>query len=299
VAADRPKPPGFDVPLGESDANIEQRFESRVIEYVERMLSEQDKNKDGYIDSEEWKAGRWSTPPESSDTNKDGRLSKLELCVRIANRYGSRDRDRDRDRNRDDDKNKSSSSSSSSGSSSDDKFRSYAEGLLKQHDKNKSGYLEKDEIAELKGNYRTADVNGDGVITVEELANKLKSYSAGSSSGSSTSSSRSSSSTSSNSGSTTPVVKRTPWWKKDTKEMAAEPVERKSYRFLSPTERLPKGLPDWFLRNDANADGQVMMVEYAATWTETAAAEFSKYDVDGDGFISPEECLAVEQLKKK
>ena len=80
--------------------------------------------------------------------------------------------------------------------------------------------------------------------------------------------------------------------------MAAEPVERKSYRFLSPTERLPKGLPDWFLRNDANADGQVMMVEYAATWTETAAAEFSKYDVDGDGFISPEECLAVEQLKK-
>lgn len=66
---------------------------------------------------------------------------------------------------------------------------------------------------------------------------------------------------------------------------------KKVGRFLTATERLPKGLPDWFLRNDADGDGQIGMVEYAASWSDTTAAEFEKYDLNGDGIITPDECL--------
>jgi hypothetical protein len=62
--------------------------ETRVIEYVDRMLKDYDTNQDDFIDSTEWKEGRWSTPPEESDSNKDGKLSKGELQERIARRFG-------------------------------------------------------------------------------------------------------------------------------------------------------------------------------------------------------------------
>jgi Ca2+-binding EF-hand superfamily protein len=64
---------------------------------------------------------------------------------------------------------------------------------------------------------------------------------------------------------------------------------------LSPIERLPEGLPDWFARNDVNGDGQISMSEYAHTWTSSKAAEFARYDLNSDGIITPEECLKVEK----
>ncbi len=280
-----PKAPGFDVPLGQDNALIEKRFERRVIDYVEQMLREQDTNKDGYIDSIEWKAGRWSTPPETSDTNNDKRLSKLELCVRIAKRFGG-----DREApggtgaggppaSGSSGSGSSSSASGGSGSGDGSKFRAYAEGLIKQHDADKSGMLEKSkgEWDKLKDDHRAADSNNDSVITLDEMVVKLQAYSGGSS-GSSSSAGHSSRGGSS----------RSQWWKKDA---TAKEEPKKSYRFLSPTERLPKGLPDWFARNDADGDGQIMMAEYAAAWTEAAAQEFLKYDLDGDGVITPAEAL--------
>jgi hypothetical protein len=288
-----PKAAGFDVPLGQDNAMIEKRFERRVIEYVDRMLNEQDTNKDGFIDNIEWKAGRWSTPPESSDTNNDKRLSKMELCVRIAKRFGG-DREAPQGSSSGSSSGGSSSGNGSSSSSSSNssggeaaKFRAYAEGLIKQYDADKSGMLEKskNEWDKLKDDHREADANKDSVITLEEMIVKLQSYS----SGSSRSSSSTSSSSSSRSGSG-----RSQWWKKD--ETAKE-EPKKSYRFLSPTERLPKGLPDWFARSDTDGDGQIMMAEYAAAWTEAAAQEFLKNDLDGDGVITPAEALAAATKK--
>ncbi len=69
---------------------------------------------------------------------------------------------------------------------------------------------------------------------------------------------------------------------------------RSSYRVPTATERLPKGLPDWFARNDTDADGQVMMAEYMTEFTEARAVEFAGYDLNGDGIITPEECLEVD-----
>ncbi len=67
----------------------------------------------------------------------------------------------------------------------------------------------------------------------------------------------------------------------------------KPHTYLTATQRLPEGLPDWFLRLDADQDGQISMHEYATTWTDAKAAEFAKYDLNGDGIVTPDECLKV------
>ena len=68
---------------------------------------------------------------------------------------------------------------------------------------------------------------------------------------------------------------------------------KKSSRFLTAQERLPTGLPDSFKQKDLDGDGQITMAEYATNWTEAAAAEFTKYDLNNDGVITPDEVLKV------
>ncbi|MGO9798546.1 MAG: hypothetical protein ACLPQ0_03705 [Candidatus Binatus sp.] len=51
-------------------------------------------------------------------------------------------------------------------------------------------------------------------------------------------------------------------------------ARRQPGRFLTPAERLPKGLPQWFLDKDRNGNGQITMAEFATDWTPEAAAEF-------------------------
>jgi type II secretory pathway component GspD/PulD (secretin) len=75
-------------PFGAAPPAAKVELDLGVVQYVQDMLAEQDKNGDGYIDSEEWKAGKWSTPPEDSDLDKDNRLSQTELYIRIAKRFG-------------------------------------------------------------------------------------------------------------------------------------------------------------------------------------------------------------------
>ena len=65
-------------------------------------------------------------------------------------------------------------------------------------------------------------------------------------------------------------------------------------RFLSPHERLPKGLPEWFVRKDANGDGQVSMSEFSSSWTSGKRQEFNTSDKNRDGFIVPGECLPTK-----
>jgi len=183
----------------------------------------------------------------------------------------------------------------------DGKIRKYAESLMRQYDKNKNGTLEKDEWMQMRGSWRDADTNGDGIITLDELTAKLGNFSqtrqpasSNSSSGSSPGSSsgsppRSSSGNSPGSSSASSG---------SAASSASNNSAKKSYRFLSPHERLPKGLPDWFLRKDADSDGQVTMAEYApGGWSESMAEEFAKYDLNNDGVVTPEECLKAANSK--
>lgn len=70
-----------------------------------------------------------------------------------------------------------------------------------------------------------------------------------------------------------------------------------SYRFRTPQERLPQGLPAWFAQRDADADGQVTMAEFAEDWSDETLAEFLSYDANNDGVITPQECLSPGTAK--
>jgi Ca2+-binding EF-hand superfamily protein len=309
ASIDGPRAPGFDVPLSATmGPPIEQRFDEGVIDDVrDDYLDERDANKNGVLERTEWST-RWNPPGEASDLNRDGILSFEELCIRVAARRASRDGGRD---------SRGSSFGGgptvfmSGGASPADaaaRMRQLAESLIKQNDKNGDGMLQRDEWGNLRESQQAADANKDGVITVDEFVVHLQSYSAGGGWGSRGDrgrggfggerggfgggerggfgeggfgeggfgeggfGERSSSSSSS--------------------RTSSKLTARKSYRASPATERLPKGLPDFFLRNDADGDGQISMSEYAASWSDRIAAEFAEYDLNSDGIITPEECLA-------
>lgn len=77
----------------------------------------------------------------------------------------------------------------------------------------------------------------------------------------------------------------------------AKLAPRKPGRFLTARERLPKGLPDWFLEKDMHGDGQITMAEFTDNWTPDKVAEFARYDLNHDGIITAAECLKVEKAK--
>jgi EF hand domain-containing protein len=266
--------PGFDTPLiaGVSAVPIEKRFDARVIEYVkDRMLADRDVNRNGMLERNEW-TGRWSTPPEEMDLNRDGILSMEELCTQVAKRFAS-DGSRG-EGSRGDGESRGGfpgggfgppgggfgppGSSFGSGGDSSGGLRRYAESLLRQYDENRNGRLERDEWQRMRSEHHAADTNGDGVITVEELTAHLQKTTGGSNSQASRTGDKSS-------------------------------LAKRSYRVSSPVERLPSGMPDWFTRNDLDADGQISMSEYATSWTDQIAAEFTKLDINGDGMITPSE----------
>ena len=69
-------------------------------------------------------------------------------------------------------------------------------------------------------------------------------------------------------------------------------VDRASYRFSTPYDRLPEGLPSWFGEKDTNRDAQIMMSEFARDWTDSMATEFLRYDHNGDGVLTTGEVIA-------
>lgn len=294
VDKNRPQTPGFNVPLEVPGGNLQDRYDKRVIDRADKeVMPRFDRDKDGFLSLEESKESSWDPPFETSDIDKDGRLSHFELYERYAKKMNLPAKGA-----------VVSSTGSSSGRPSDGsgggggndqaKVAEYAKGLLTQYDANKDGLLQKDEWSKMKSDHQAADTNKDGIITTEELAVKLASFGSSSSSSSSAGSSQPQGGNSYGRG-------RGGWGggRDSTARSSEKGDSRKSYRVPTATERLPKGLPDWFARNDVDADGQVAMAEYMTELTDSKAAEFLKFDLDGDGIITPEECLEVEGKAKK
>ena len=74
--------PGFGVGGEKANAPIDERDMREADDRMERY----DKNKDGYLDENELKEGRWSDSPMQYDNNRDGKLSRQELATRYARR---------------------------------------------------------------------------------------------------------------------------------------------------------------------------------------------------------------------
>lgn len=164
----------------------------------------------------------------------------------------------------------------------------FAESTIKENDVNKDGTLDGEEVTKMSSRRRKADINTDGKITKEELIayqmgfQSLSPALAASSSGStSTGAATSSSSVSPASSATAGSV--------NYGGRATSTKGIKTYRFLTPGERMPAGLPDWFLRSDTNGDGQVSMAEFSSTWDDAKAAEFTRWDRNGDGLVTTRE----------
>jgi Ca2+-binding EF-hand superfamily protein len=154
--------------------------------------------------------------------------------------------------------------------SREDRTREWAGFMLRRYDENNSGSLEKNEWNRLRERGRNPeeyDRNNDGVITTEEIAGQMAQFSRGGGPRSDSNGSGTSSDSDGN--------------------------QATSYRFLTAAERLPFDIPDWFVDQDENGDGQVAMAEYASFWSDSKVREFARYDLNRDGLITPTECLAA------
>jgi len=294
-----PPPPAFDVPADSplaSNLPLSERYEEKVIKYVDDMLRRYDSNKNSVLERDEWKNVRWRNPPEESDLNKDGRLTKAELCERIAKRWdGYKKKDSSTSGS-----SRLGSSSSKSSSDSSDKVRRYAEGLIKQYDKNKNGVLDKDEWDRLRDRYGKADTNRDGALTLAEVTVHISNYSKSSSSSSSgsSSSSRYSSKSRGSSSSRDSSSRYSRSYSRRGSDSKKE-EDPKTYRFKTAAERLPKGLPSWWEKSDADQDGQIKMSEFTSSWTYDKVEEFKQYDPNRDGVITPSEYFDWKALQRK
>ncbi len=164
-----------------------------------------------------------------------------------------------------------SSSSSGGGSRNEERART----MIKSNDANNDGKLQPDEMDELI--VKPKDTNGDGDVTVEEIAAQLGGNK-----------SEGGEKTASSGGGDRPRGGR----ESRSSSSSSSDNARKSFRFLTPKERLPKGTPDWFVDADEDGDGQVLMAEYSDRWTESKATEFARRDKDGDGVITPREAAS-------
>ena len=151
------------------------------------------------------------------------------------------------------------------------RIRGFADSMFARYDRNQNGVLDKEEW-ESSRFAQGADRNDDGKVTKDELTAQMAEFSGRRSRESDGGSSEADNSRDSDSGNSN---------------------GRRSYRFRRAPERLPPGLPDWFAQYDVNGDGQVAMVEYSTSWSDSKVQEFLRYDLNHDGLITPRECLGA------
>ena len=163
--------------------------------------------------------------------------------------------------------------------------RREAERAFGYYDRNRDGKIDSGEMGRSRygSDLPLFDRNRDGYITVTEMEFRYAQRRANNAGGSSTASSGRDSGKSSD--------------KDDDSESAGwradRDTDRKSYRRPAPVEGAPEGLPDWFPRDDADGDGQVAMAEFSVTWSDSVMNDFSQFDLNQDGIITPQECLKV------
>jgi EF hand domain-containing protein len=249
----------------------------------------------------------------SRDSRADG--ESRERGRRDRGGEGSRDwRGRGRDEERRGDARSSSSNSSSSSSSSTStepkpastsasspslKTADFAKSFVREHDKDKNGWLNGDELKDLRGKPAEADLNKDGVITVEELTARLSSdtttttptTSGGSGSNSNADSEHRDDRKKGDADLSKRVLYGTVY---GASANGKDADKRRTYRFSKPTDHLPSGLPDWFKSKDANHDGQVSMSEYSRSWSKGTVSDFRKYDKNDDGIVTAKEVAKPE-----
>jgi Ca2+-binding EF-hand superfamily protein len=148
--------------------------------------------------------------------------------------------------------------------------------VFDRYDRNRNGVFEKEEWSGFRTDPSAADKDRDGKITRDEMVAWLGSRFGGGRGGG-------------DSGD------RQYYSSRDGSDGSDGEEAPRSYRFRSATERMAEGLPDWFSRNDLNADGQIAMAEFSASWSDSVVSDYHSFDLNHDGFITQRECLAAAE----
>lgn len=78
---------------------------------------------------------------------------------------------------------------------------------------------------------------------------------------------------------------------KNAKSQQNAKLANSTTRKTAPGTRSPDKLPDWFSELDRDRDGQIGLYE----WDRRRFAEFTKWDLNGDGFVEPREAQRVSR----
>ncbi|HMP77952.1 MAG TPA: EF-hand domain-containing protein [Pirellulaceae bacterium] len=327
VDAPAPKLPsgfGADITLvGGAPASMSQ-YSQAIQEMVQQALARYDANGNGIIDGDEMSRVRWSSPSAvEADLNGDGALTVNEIAERFLARErmantggqdgGSRGNDRNNDQARRDDNNRdnnrrpepsgrgsessepargpnenTASSSERRGSDDVNRYRSYVEGMMKRYDKNGNGVLDREELQQMTR--PPTDLNGDGIVTLDEYIEFVRTGDSPSSSAS-------------DSGDTRPTTARGENSSSEDRSTGRGSMGRNRSSSSSPpgggTES-PRGSSQTqfsFFERDANGDGQIQMHEFAQQWNDEVLSQFRFYDLNGDGVITYAEYEAAKKSR--
>jgi len=231
---------------------------------ADERMQRYDTNHDGYIDRNEVNNGHWYDEPFQFDTDRDGRLSRMELGRRYALRrvgdpggmrgppFGQRgptppgpapspDEQQRRERER-----RAMEEAARAGAGQRGTRESWhlTETLMARHDTNRDGFLDAAERRN-SGVAAGADTDRDQRINRPELSAWL--------------------------------------------------AEQEAIQGRAGAPELPA----WFIEKDRNSDGQVQMSEFADEWSDERLDEFLALDANNDGIIVPDECLrALSRLQQ-
>ncbi len=287
-------------PTGEermSLAAMRTRFGDNVMAQVDRTMRRYDADKSGILEPAEVQRARWRNPSAAeSDTNQDGNLSRLELCYRYyereqaaINRKSSPGaRSTNNSRGSTVARNRSSTSAGRGGQSTanrrsgsysrranssaanskrkafnsgNDAYDRYAEGLLKNYDKDKDRKLSKAELKEMRRPPENADRNRDGFVDKDELVASIMRKSG-----------VSPDQTASSSGARSPGKSGS-----------------RADRLRRPANASYNQADSIFGGKDLNNDRQLQMAEFTDDWDEEAVSEFEEKDANDDGVITEKE----------
>ena len=256
-----PKVPGFGhvegttpIPGFGLDAETRVALLPEDLARADERLQREDANRDGYIDRNEARRGRWSDDPFVYDSNRDNRLNRTELAHRYAQRRiqetasrggrtpppaspssGSRNQPNEEQRREQERRAAEEAARRSGGPQATRESWHLADVLMSRHDPDRNGYLDASERRSMGLDSLAADTNRDFRVSRQELA----------------------------------------VW------LAQQQSEQ--------NRLVPRELPAWFVELDRDGDGQVSMKEFADEWTDEKLAEFVGYDTNNDGFIEPHE----------
>jgi Ca2+-binding EF-hand superfamily protein len=294
----QPLVPGFGEPdlfdpvpgFGDLGEKYSVMIEDEDRQEAQRTMGRSDTNQDGILDAEEIRNARWSDDPLQTDRNRDGKLTLTELALRYAVRRVERDGGSTKSRTAARGGAATASragSPSGGGNEGQDRMAQ----LFGRFDRNGNGVLEGDELAALGPDPMSFDTNRDKKISREEYVAGMAARFGGRGRRDGA------------------EGERAGWYtrregEEENRDGGNQPggkavagSNKKSFRALSAVERLAdyEGLPDWFARSDANGDGQVQMSEYSASWTDQVVADFSQFDLNNDGIVTPSECVEAVQ----